>query len=369
VRRWIAFLLLPAWLGSSDAAAQRVGEATEMYAGAEFRSLSFEGLQSVRRLQQTVFPVGLIVPLRRFRIDLGSAFVSTELLRVDSSHHRVTHLTDAQLRGSYMFGRDAVVATLALNLPTGPHNAAPRDYAVVGAVSPSFLGFPVAAYSAGFSATGGVATAIAVGDWSFGMAGSLRVSSRFTPYEDVTGPITYKPGLEGRVRGGADGLLGAARVSLALTYSTFGDDQFGGNGNARSGQYHPGPRWLAEAAMIAPIGSSSLGLSVWSFRRRAGDTTGTSADNRENLTSADLSLSIPMGTAVVLEPGVSGRISKPQAGRARMIGVGGALRIRLNRVLSLAPTVRYDRGWVEDSQGTRNALHGGYGSVFLRAAF
>ncbi len=349
-------------------AAQGAGEATEMHAGVEFRSLSFESLQSVRRLQQTAIPLALIVPLRRIRIDLSSAFVSTELLRVDSSHHRVSHFTDTQLRGSYVFGHDAVVATIAFNLPTGPRNASPRDYAVVGAVSPSFLGFPVAAYSAGFSTTGGIATAIPVGDWSLGMAGSLRVSSRFTPYEDANGPITYKPGLEGRIRGGADGLVGASRVSLGITYSTFGDDQFGGNGT-RSGQYHPGPRWLAEATLFAPLGSSSLNFSVWNFRRTAGDTTGASARNQENLSSADLSLSIPLGRAVVIEPGVSGRMSKPQAGRARMVGLGGGLRIRLSEVLTLAPTARYDSGWVEDAQGSRNGVHGWYASVFVRAGF
>lgn len=355
-------------LGGSAAAAQGIGETREADGGLEFRSLSFERLQSVRRLQQTAIPLALILPLGRLRIDLGSAFVSTELVRADTTRHRVSHLTDTQLRGSYVFGHDAVVATVALNLPTGPHNASPRDYAVVGAVSPSFLGFPVASYAAGFSTTGGLAAAIPLGNWSLGLAGSLRVSSRFTPYEDVTGPITYKPGLEGRIRGGADGVLGASRLSLGLTYSTFGDDEFGGNGNRR-GQYHPGPRWLAEAALIAPLGSSSLNLSVWNFRRTAGDTTGSSARNRENLSSAELSLGVPLGSAVVVEPSVTGRNSAPQAGRARMLGIGGGVRIRLNDQWTLAPTARYDSGWVEDAQGARNSLHGAYVSVFLRASF
>jgi len=368
VRLRSALLALAVWLEGSAAVAQRTAEGPEVNGGLEFRSLSFERLQNVRRLRQSAIPLVLLLPLGRLRIDLGSAFVSTEMLRVDSSRHRVSHWTDTQVRGSYVFGHDAVVATVAFNLPSGPHNASPRDYAVVGAVSPSFLGFPVAAYASGFSTTGGLAAAIPVGAWSVGIAGSLRVSSRFTPYEDVAGPITYKPGLEGRARAGVDGLVGSTRLSLGLTYSTFGDDQFGGNGN-RTGLYHPGPRWLAEAAVIAPVGSSSLNLSVWHFRRTAGDTTGASARNRENLSSADLSFAIPLGGSVVLEPGVSGRVSRPEAGRARMIGVGGGLRIRLNDVLTLAPTARYDSGWVEDGQGTRNGLHGGYASVFLRAGF
>jgi len=362
-----AVLALAAGLGGRGAAAQ-AGEPGALHAGLEYRTLTFDGLPNLRRLRQLTVPMALSVPLGRLRVDVGTAYVSTELLRADSSHHRVSHLTDTQLRGSYVFGTDAVVATVALNLPTGLHDASPRDYAVAGAVSPSFLGYPVPAYASGFSTTGGLAAAIPAGSWSFGAAGSLRVSGRFTPYQDAAGPITYKPGLEGRLRGGADGLVGSSRLSLGLTYSTFGDDQFGGTAN-RSGLYHPGPRWLAEAALAAPLGGTTLNLSAWSFRRLAGDTTGASARNKENLNAADLSLAIPLGPLVVLEPLLTGRISRPQAGRARMVGVGGGMRIRLSEGLSLLPTARYDTGWLEDAQGARNDFRGGYASVFLRGEF
>jgi len=363
--RCFALSLLAACSGAGRLPAQSLSTGSELFAGTEARSLSFDGLPSLRRLRQFSFPFGTVAAIGRFRVDLGSAFVSTELLRVDNTLHRVNHLTDTQLRGSYVFGSDAVVATVALNLPTGPRHATARDYTVLGAVSPSFLGFPVAAYANGFSATGGLAAAIPAGNWSIGVAGSLRVSSQFTPFEDTNGPVTYKPGVEGRIRGGLDGLVGASRVSAGLTYSTFGDDQFGNNGTLR-GQYHPGPRWLIEAGLVAPIGSSSLSLSLWHFRRTAGDTTGASARNRENLSAAELSIGIPVTKALVIEPSVAGRVSKPQSGRARMLGVGAGLKFAISDRLTFSPAARYDAGWVESDTGVRNDLHGWYGVAFLR---
>jgi hypothetical protein len=337
------------------------------FVGTEIRTITFELLQNIKRLRQIAVPFGVIVPAGRLQVDLGGAFVSTELGRTDEAHHWVTHLTDTQIRGAYVFGSDAVVATVALNLPTGPSKASPRDYAVVGAVSPSFLGFPVASYASGFSVTGGMAAAVPAGKWSLGIAGSLRLSSRFTPYQDSLGPLTYKSGVEGRIRAGADGIVGSSRVSTGFTYSTFGDDQFGFRGALRS-EYRPGPRWLAEASLIAPVGSSNLNLSLWNFHRSAGDTTGTrgGAANRENLTAGEFYFDIPLGSAVSFQPGISGRASKPQEGRARMLGAGVGLRLRLSDRVSLSPTARYDTGWLEDQAGARTDLHGWYASAYIQ---
>ena len=342
------------------------GASVEGFGGAELRVVSFEALPSVKRLRQLSLPVGVVVPLGRLQLDASTAFVSTQLTRVDSTAHEVNHLTDTQLRGVYVFGRDALVATLAFNLPTGPRNASARDYSVLGAVSPMLLGFPVAAYANGFSATAGLAAAMPAGSrWSLGLAGSLRVSGRFTPYVDSAGPITYKPGLEGRIRAGADGLLGVSRLSVGFTYSTFGDDQFGGTGTFR-GEYKPGPRWLAEASFLAPLGSSILNISAWNFHRAAGDTTGASTRNRENLAAVEASLAIPIGAAFTIEPAVSGRFSKPELGRGRLLGAGASARIRLGDHVTVIPTGRYDDGWIENPQGERSGVTGAYASVFLR---
>jgi hypothetical protein len=344
-------------------------QAAEAYAGIELRTLTFERLAGVQRLSQTVVPLGVVVPMGRFTLDLGSSWVHSRMVRADGSSHPVDAFTDSQLRGSYVFGRDAVVVTVLVNLPTGLEKASAKDYTVIGAISPSLLGFPVAAYASGFSVTSGLAASLPVGEkWSVGVAGSVRMSGTFTPYADAAGPIIYKPGVEARVRGALDGLVGSSQLALGFTYSTFGDDHFGTTTTAR-GAYTPGPRWLAEAVLTSPVGGSTLTLALWNFRRTTGDTTGISAANRENLAVGEVTLSIPLSASVWLEPAASGRASKPETGRGRIFGAGGGLRFQLGEPVSFTASARYDTGWIEDGAAKRSDLHGGYISGLFRVTF
>lgn len=357
-------------LGSvQPASAQRLDQHGQFAAGSEIRVLTFDGLPSLKRLRQITLPIGAIYTVRHLTVDLGTAWASTELKQVDGGGHTANHLTDTQVRGAYVFGRDALVATVLVNLPTGPRRASALDYTVIGAVSPTFLGFPVSGYASGFSVTGGLAGATQAGDWSVGAAGSIRLNGQFTPYVDSAGPIVYKPGVEARIRGGADGLVGSSRLSFGLTFSTFGDDQVGLSGGTSRGQYRPGPRWLAEGALIAPVGKATLNLSAWDFYRGSGDTTGASLGNHENLVGGDLMLSVPLSPGLALEPVVAGRASKPQTGSGRMIGLGTGLRIRLADNATFTPLARYDTGSISDGTGARNSLHGWYASALLRTSF
>lgn len=350
------------------AQAQLSSPGPEAFAGVEVRTLRFDRVAGITRLSQIAIPVGAVLPFGRFTIDLGASWVESRMVRADGTRNSVDAFTDSQLRGSYVFGRDAVVATVLLNLPTGLEQASVKDYIVIGAVSPSLLGFPVATYASGFSVTSGLAASVPAGDWSVGLAGSVRVNSQFTPYTDAAGPIIYKPGIEGRVRGALDGLIGSSRLSVGFTYSTFGDDHFGKTTAVR-GQYSPGPRWLAEAMLVAPIGGSTLSVSIWNFRRTAGDTTGGSARNKETLGAAEVSLAIPLSRTVVFEPAVSGRVSKPEIGKGRLAGAGAGLRIQLGESVSFAPAARYDTGWIEGDAGARNNASGGYFSGLFRVSF
>jgi hypothetical protein len=364
----MALVLAAAFLRGAVPGLAQTATDSEAYAGIEVRTLHFDRLAGVEQLSQTVVPFGVVVPLGRLTIDLGSSWAHSRLVRADGSAHPVDALTDSQIRGSYVFGRDAVVATVLFNLPTGLENASVKDYTVMGAISPSLLGFPVAAYASGFSVTTGVAASVPAGNWSLGVAGSIRMSRPFTPYADALGPLTYKPGVEGRIRGALDGLVGSSRLSVGLTYSTFGDDHFGATSTAR-GAYRPGPRWLAEAILIAPVGGSTLTLSVWNFRRTNGDSTGVSARNREDLAAGELGLSIPLSPSVSFEPSFSGRASKPETGRGRLFGAGGGFHFELGESVSFQPSVRYDIGWIEDGVAKRSDIHGVYCSGLFRVSF
>ncbi len=333
--------------------------------GVEGRQVRFESLPSARRVRQVSIPVGAVLPLGRVTLDVGTAWASTELLRPDGTRHEVSDFIDTQLRGSVTLGRDAVVATLLVNLPTGPADASPSDYSVIGAVSPSFLGFPVPAYASGFSVTGGLAAAVQAGAWSLGLAGSIRVSDEYTPYRDAAGPITYRPGVEGRLRAGADGLIGSSRLTLGTTFSTLGSDQFG-EGGAATGEYRPGKRVIVEASFLAPVGGSTLSIAVWDYFRAAGDTSRVSAANRENLAGGQVGMSIPVGRSVTLEPEIQARLFDPEAGEGRSVGAGLGVGLRAGEVFTLVPAARYDWGWVSDRTGLRSDLTGWWASVFLR---
>jgi len=357
------FLLTLLAVSARPAPAQ--GREGQLFLGAESRSLRFEGLPVLRRLRQTVVPVGAVIPAGRFSFDIGSSWASTRMDRLDGTSHTVDAFTDSQVRGAVVLGRDVAVATVLVNLPTGLDRASPKDYTVIGAISPSLLGFPVASYAGGFSVTSGLAGAVQSGNWSMGLAASFRLGSEFTPYADAEGPITYKPGVEARMRAGVDGLIGQSRLSAGVTYSTFGDDHFGQSGALR-GEYRPGPRWVAEAALLAPIGSTTLELSAWHFRRSAGDSTGSSARNRENLTGGEALLSIPLAHWIAVEPTLVGRRSNPQAGSASMWGGGAGVRLQLGQSVSFSPAMRFDRGEITDPAGNQVDLRGWFLSAFLR---
>jgi hypothetical protein len=203
------------------------------------------------------------------------------------------------------------------------------------------------------------------GVWNVGLAGSVRVSGRFTPYVDAIGPVSYKPGLEGRVRAGVDRLVGQSRLTAGLTWSTFGTDQLS-SGALTAGRYQPGPRWIAEASAAVPAGRSRLTLEAWHFQRSSGDSAGQSIANRERLTSVGAGLTAPLGGRLSGRLGLDARAWK-QGTTDGLLGAGTAgLGFALSRRLTVAPEVRYERGHLEPASG-RSRVTGISFSVFLRS--
>src|SRR5437867_1054480 len=122
------------------APAQMVRAEGAALGGVEFRRFSFGADFPTRWVRQVAVPIGIVVPFgRRFTVDLGGTFASTTVGRDDGSRRTVSKPTDTQVRGRYTFGRDLAVATVLVNLPTGPSRAPAEDFSVLGAVSSSFL--------------------------------------------------------------------------------------------------------------------------------------------------------------------------------------------------------------------------------------
>jgi len=359
---------LPLLVVAAPAEAQRFGSGGGTV-GAEALTYRFGPNFGVRSLSQWALPVAIVVSRGRTMVDVGTYLASTSLERRDGTSLRVTGFTDTQVRGAYVVGQDAVVLTAVVNLPTGASELTLAEYAVLASASSSFLAFPVNAYGSGASLTAGAAAALPAGAWNLGLAGSIRLSDDFTPFRDADGGFTYRAGLETRLRAGADRLVGPARLSLGLTFSTFSNDEFA-NGSGVTGVYRPGTRFIVEASYATAVGATSVIAYAWDFLRLAGDSAGTDTKNRENVLAGGARLIVPLGRRVFFEPGLEGRATWPEEGQGALLQFTSALRLRLTRRLTILPALRLNLGRLEEPPPGIGHQIWAYGlSVFIRESF
>lgn len=357
--------------------AQTLGRRPAGFGGVEFREYRFAETFSVRSIRQVAIPVGATASRGRLSTDIGWYWAATTLTQPDGGFRRVTGPTDTQVRAAYAIGRDVGVASVVLNLPTGRDRMNPADFDVLGTASSSFLAFPVNAYANGGSLTTALAGVLQTGAWNLGAAGSIRANRTFTPVVDpVAGPLNYRPGVEGRVRLGADRLVGASRIVAALTLSGFRDDAYSGLGTVR-GSYQPGRRWIGEVTATGPfLGGMATG-SAWGYRRSAGDTAGVSIQNAELLAGISLTGSWVVSPTVDLEPTFEVKHADLQAGDGLLTGAGLGIRAWVSRRSSLMGAVRWERGFldiqsVDEGRGItviRTGLTSWHLSVFVRQSF
>jgi hypothetical protein len=350
-------------LGPDSLASQTANTAERtLTVGTEFKRVELGGGST--KIRQLAVPFAIVIPAGRFSLDLGGYYASTRL-ELGTAERTLSHLTDTQVRGSYTFGRDQVVASVVFNLPTGLSRAPPADFPVQGAISSSFLSFPVNSYGNGFSATGGLAAAVPAGDWNLGLAVGLRLSGRYTPYVDATGPLSYKPGLEGRIRAGVDRIVGQSRVTAGLTWSTFGTDQLS-SGSIVAGRYQPGPRWIAEALAAVPVGRSRLSVEAWHYQRSQGDSLGQVVANDERLSSLGVAITTGLTGSATFRIGVDGRLWKRGDSDGSFAAATASLGFRLGQRITITPEGRYETGRLEPSTG-RVTVRGLYGALLLRS--
>src|SRR5260370_27818021 len=166
-------------------------------------------------------PLVLVTPVgRSVAVDLTSYLVSGGVESYGGTTETLSGLTDTQLRMLYTVRRDRAVGSLSFNLPTGTHALSTSQFQVNGAVGSTYLAFPVSSFGTSLGVTGGLAYAQRFGEWNLGVSGSLRYLGSYAPFSNDT--LTYSPGLEGRVRAGADPLLGPqAQLLLAGPVKSF----------------------------------------------------------------------------------------------------------------------------------------------------
>ncbi|HWE42219.1 MAG TPA: hypothetical protein VG432_06935 [Gemmatimonadaceae bacterium] len=273
-------------------------------AAVEMVSYTLKADSSEKTISQLVTPIAVAVPIgERFSFDLATAYAHSrvEMKGAAARPSTIYGLTDTQLRGSYVFGQDAVVLTAGVSLPTGQSTANARQFAAAQNISNDFLLFPIGTMGAGFGATGGIAMARSIGAWNVGLGGSYRHSADFAPFEYNDGQKAhYQPGNELRARIGVDRSFGASSAMLGATYSSFGDDKSAG------ATFNTGNRLVFQGAYATMVRRVGYALNAWNLTR----THGTRADGRpapfENITNVRLSGSYAAG-GVTLEPMLEAR--------------------------------------------------------------
>ncbi len=218
-------------------------------------------------VRQLAFPIGVVVPLgQRFSVDIGTYYATT-FVGLGGSHESFQDLTDTQVRGTYVFGNDAVVASVMLNLPTGPETTSLQSFGVAASSASNFLLFPVNTYGSGFSLTPGLAGAITAGSWNLGLAASVRWSAEYQPFSgSANSNVRYQPGVETRIRAGVDRLVGQGRLAVGATFSTFANDQLTGSGGG-GGTFDPGNRILVDGEFSTRAGAGTIALYAWNYHR------------------------------------------------------------------------------------------------------
>ena len=327
------------------------GTRVSVISGVETRNYRFAAPFAVKSISQVTVPYAAVISSGKLSIDVGGSWAASTLRRREGGFRRVTGLTDTQVRAAYILGQDAIVASVLVNLPTGLDRLSPADFDVLGGVSSAFLAFPVNSYSNGASVTTALAGVIQVGSWNLGLAGSVRASRKFTPIVDpVGGPFEYRAGVEGRLRIGADRLIGQAKLSMGLTVSELADDVFAGGGIPLS-SYQPGRRWIGEVSLITAVWGGTVAANSWAYHRREGRSSGLVIDNRESLIGTSLSAAFPVTSAVDLEPGVEMRYSDLDAGDGLLLGGGAGVRVKLNNTTSFWGGGRFETGFL-DTRGS-----------------
>jgi hypothetical protein len=335
--------------------------------GWEVRGFTFDPGIGTRSVSQWNVPLVVVAPLgRKMSVDLTTYYVSGRV-ETDADTQTLSGMTDTQVRLLYTMSRDRLVGSVAFNLPTGAHAASTSQFQVAGAVGSSYLSFPVSNSGTAFGVTGGLAYAQRAGAWNVGLSGSVRYLGSYTPFSNEA--LSYRPGMEARVRAGAERVLGEhARLLLGATVSTFSTDVYSASSALVSGSYAPGTRFIGELAFVRVIGRSTLTLAAWDFYRLAGDTSGASnPDTKENVVNGELRLTYPIVPRLRVEPMIAFRQWNPSdylGGRLR----SGGLRVQagLTDRLSAAVAARYDAGWIFDRASGRASLQGYGVSLSLR---
>jgi hypothetical protein len=364
-----AAALLPGLFAAAAAAQSPIYPSASGGTGAMARSYIFHGATGLDHASQFVVPIFAGMPIgRQFFLDVTSNYAYTEVAGSNGVVEQLDGFTDTQLRGTLTLGRDVAVLSVSLNLPTGAATVEQDQLSVLGNTAQTFLPFYVSNYGTGFGATTGLAVAHPFGAWNLGAAGALRYVGGYQPIRGVSG--NYQPGVEGRIRVGADRLLGErSRLTFGLTWTNFATDEFSGQLQTGDFRYKPGGRVIGELGLSHQVGRSTVQGYGWAYFRQDGLTTDDSTSlqtGAENLVHLGVLWLTPVGTKVVLDPGLDLRLWYPDRDYGGyLVALRLGARFRLAEMWTLAPALGWADGRTTTSAG-EGPVQGWSATLMLR---
>ena len=330
-------------------------------------------------IAEFALPLFVSIPAgSRLSFDIGSAYASARVT-AGAVHSEISGLTDTEIRGSYTLGGDFIVLTAGVSLPTGTSSVTLDQLLAAGRIGNDFLAFPVSNMGTGLAATGGVAVAHPIGDWSIGAGLAMRRSRAYDPFDVPGESFRYRPGNEVRVRLGGDHPLAAGRLALGITYAAFGRD------DAEGSAYNTGDRVIAQGVLTGLVGTHDYTVAVYNVFRAPGEYASGEQAGRENVANMFLSLGLHVRSTVI-EPSLElrhwlqhvfdvpapGGVATERAQSSRLATVAVRASARVG-VLQLFPSAGYTllgRLATEDANGVRVTadLTGFHVGLTIRAA-
>ena len=284
-------------------------------------------------ISELAVPVYVTIPAgSRLTFDVGTAYARARVTS-EAMRSEISGLTDTQIRGSYTLGGDFVVLTAGVSLPTGQRSVTLEQLLAAGLIGNDFLAFPVSNMGTGLAATGGVAVAVPLGEWSVGAGVSGRRSKAYEPFEVPGQSFRYQPGNEWRGRIGVDRPIAAGRVALGVTYAAFGREDAGGSA------YNTGDRVIAQGVLTGLLGAHEYTIAAYNLFRAPGEYASGERAGRENVANLFLSLGVDaLGT--IVEPSLELRHWSQRVFETPGQGNAEIERSRSSRLATLGVRVR-----------------------------
>lgn len=245
----------------------------------------------VKSATQISMPFLIGIPLgSRWRATANGAVFSSKITTVGPASdppRELTGISDLRLRATGDLIGDNLQLTIGVNVPTGPVGLTPQENDVLGVVAAPALGALVAVPGLGFGGTIGAIASRTAGQWALAFGAAYEQRGTYSPVEAVIAGVSksteLQPGGTVHVSFGADGLVGANRLSIGLLADVYSTDKLvatSGSTTKPLDEYKLGPTGTATMSLL--IASSRIRdfkLQVTdTYRSQFTDATGTAVE-------------------------------------------------------------------------------------------